>query len=216
MTGTRKDEDYKRSAFIGINNTGKTSRLVEALEKMYHFKLEYNVFPKTHRILILIRTTPTGLKNVQRFTTYEQLKGFVSGIALFWDFSTEPKKMIRNLINILGEGNINGKKYLQNGAMVFEDCASYIDHDPPDAVKQFLEDHRMYHLDLFFSVHSLRDLSAFIRRRLMFVRVFKTLDTFTEKTFASLNYPNSDNIYQAWVQVMNSPDNYANLTIKTA
>lgn len=216
MNGKRSDEDYKRTAFIGINNTGKTSRLVEVLENSYHFKLEYNVFPTTHRILILIRTTPTSLKNVQRFTSYEQLKGFQHGIALFWDFTTEPKKMVRNIINILGEGNASGKKYLQNGAMVFEDCASYIEQVPPDAVKQFLEDHRMYHLDLFFTVHSLRDLSAFIRRRVSYVRVFKTLDSFTEKTFDALNYPNGANVHHAWVNVMNSPDPYANMTIKTS
>lgn len=216
MTGTRKDEDYKRSAFIGINNTGKTSRLVEVLEQAYHFSVEHKVWPKNHRIVILIRTTPSALKNVQRYTTYEELKAFGHGICLFWDFTTEPKKMIRNIINILGEGNASGKKYLQNGAMVFEDCASYIEHTPPEAVKQFLEDHRMYHLDLFFTVHSLLDLSAFLRRRIQYVRVFKTLDTVSAKDLSDLRYPNSANIHQAWVQVMNSPDNYANLTIKTA
>lgn len=215
MTGTRKDEDYKRSAFIGINNTGKTSRLVEVLEESYHFKLEHNVPPKNHRIVILIRTTPTSLKNVKRFTTYEQLKEFKSGICLFWDFTTEPKKMVRTIINILGEGNTNGKKYLQNGAMVFEDCASYIEHTPPEAVKQFLEDHRMYHLDLFFTVHSLLDLSAFLRRRIQYVRVFKTLDTVTAKDLSDIRYPNSANLHKAWIEVMNSPDPYANMTIKT-
>jgi hypothetical protein len=216
MTGQRKDGDYKRTAYIGINKTGKSSRMLEVLQDSYHFSAENKIWPRDNRILILTRTTPDAYKNIKRLTTYEELKEFGHGIALFWDFQANAKVMLQNLVNIIGEGMHNGKKWLQNGAIVFEDCANYLEHNPPQAVKVFLEDHRMQHLDLFFTVHSFLDLSAFLRRRIMFVRIFKTLDVVSEKDLGNLRYPNYANIYQAWVKVMNDESNYANITIKTS
>lgn len=208
LAGTKKDGDYKRTAYIGINKTGKSSRMLEVLQKSYN--------PNIHRVLILTQTTPTAYNSLTRFTTYEQLKAFKSGIALFWDYEREPEEMVRTLCTVIDEGEKNGRKYLQNGAIIFEDCSNYLEHNPARPIKTFLGNHRMYHLDLFFTVHSFKDLPSFLRRRMNYIRTFKTLDTFANyKRLEQLDYPNAENIHRAWVEVMNHPDNYYNLTIRT-
>lgn len=209
LKGTFLDGDYKRICFIGINRTGKSARMRETLNAAYDYS--------THRVLILTQTTASDYKDITRLKTYDQLKQFKSGIALFWDYTCEPKQMIAKLCALIDEGQQNGKKYLQNGGIVFEDCSNYLEHNPASAIKNFLGNHRMLHLDLFFTVHSFKDVSSFLRRRMTHIRIFKTLDTFDSAArLSALDYPNAENIYRCWVDVMNSPNNFENITVKTA
>lgn len=208
MTGTRSDQDYKRGAFIGKNNTGKSTVLLDMIHKSYDLS--------THRVLLIVDTDPKAYNGITRLYTYEQLKNFKHGIAKFFDYKTDPAQMIENIIDVLREGQSTTDKYLQNGCIVFDDCSNYIRTNPPVSVTTFLGNHRMYHLDLFFTVHSIKDLPSLLRRRMSFFTIFKTLDSFqNHKRLESLDYPNAENLYRAWVQVMNSPNQYEHLTIKT-
>lgn len=208
IPGTKDDGDYKRTAYIGINKTGKSSRMIETLDKSYDYAI--------HRVVILIRTTPDAYRHIDRLKTYDDLKGFKCGIALFWDYTCEPEEMLRNIVSIIDEGEQNGKKYLQNGGLVLEDASDYLEHNPARPIRIFIGGHRMYHLDLYFTVHSWKDVPSFLRRRMNMYRIFKTLDTFKNAArLEALDFPNSDNLHRAWVEVMNSPNNYHNLTIRT-
>lgn len=208
MTGTRKDDDYKRGAFIGKNNTGKSTVVIDMVRKSYD--------PNTHRVLLICDTDPKAYTGITRLYTYDELKNFKCGIAKFFDYKCDPAQMIENIIAIIREGQDTAAKPLQNGAIVFDDCSNYIRTNPPVSVTTFLGNHRMYHLDLFFTVHSIKDLPSLLRRRMSFFTVFKTLDSFqSHKRLESLDYPNAENLYKAWVKVMNDPSEYSNMTIKT-
>lgn len=208
MNGWRKDDDYKRMAFIGKNKTGKSTVVIDLVRKSYD--------QATHRVLLICDTDPKAYDGITRLYTYDQLRNFKSGIAKFFDYKTDPAQMIENIIDIIREGQNKADKYLQNGCIVFDDCSNYIRTNPPVSVTTFLGNHRMYHLDLFFTVHSIADLPALLRRRMSFFTVFKTLDSFqTYKKVEALNYPNAENLYKAWVQVMNDPNQYSHLTITT-
>lgn len=208
MTGTRSDDDYKRIAFIGKNKTGKSTVVIDMIRKSYELN--------THRVLLICDTDPKAYDGITRLYTYEQLRKFNHGIAKFFDYKCDPAQMIENIIDIIREGQDKKEKYLQNGCIVFDDCSNYIRTNPPVSITTFLGNHRMYHLDLFFTVHSIADLPALLRRRMSFFTLFKTLDSFTSyKKLETLNYPNAENIYKAWVQVMNDSNQYANLSITT-
>lgn len=207
MTGTRKDDQYKRTAFIGINGTGKSTAILDIINKSYDLS--------QHKVLLICDTDPKAYKDIDRLYTYEQLKKFQNGIAKFYDYKTSPPKMVENIIDIMREGQ-DGKKFLQNGLIVFEDCSNYLLSNPPESIRTFVGNHRMYHLDLFFTVHSFKDLPSFLRRRMNYFTVFKTLDAFNSwKRLESLDFPNAENIYKAWVKVMNDENRFVNLTIKT-
>ena len=215
MRGIRKDDQYKKWGIIGDNGKGKTTFLLELIKSSYDLN--------TNRVLILCETNPKAYKDIYRIKTYEELKDFESGIALFWDYDNPEMMMLKNLINILNEGAKNmeehpqsyGTHYLHNGAIVFDDCSNYIPEKPPIEVMKFLGNYRMYLIDLIFVSHTLCDFPAKLRRRMNFYTLFKTLENISEQKLSSLSYPRTEIINEAWIRVMNNPNNFANLTIKT-
>jgi hypothetical protein len=217
MQGTRTDDQYKKTGIIGDNGTGKSTYLLERV-----IKPSYNL--TTHRILIICDTNPKAYAGITRLTTYDQLKQFTNGIALFWDNTVNPEVMLEKIIDILRQGQTNLQAhprsphlhYLHNGAIVFDDCSNYILANPKQVIRTFLGNYRMYCVDLFFIAHSLTDFPSFLRRRMNYFTLYKTLENLTENDLKQFRYPNYQNIFRAWVNRMNHPNRFEPLTIKTA
>lgn len=212
--GERKDDQYKKTGILGDNGTGKSTWLLSQIEKSYD--------PRIHRVLIICDTTPKAYKHITRLKDYEDMRRFKSGIALFFDHSCAPEQMLENIIDILREGQQNRDDkfppethYLHNGAIIFEDCSNYIMANPKQCIRTFLGNYRMYQLDLFFIAHTLTDFPSFLRRRMNYYVIYKTLESLSDKSLERLKYPNHQNIYRAWVHVMNQSDRFKNMIIKT-
>lgn len=210
LIGTRPDGDYGRTGIIGTNKTGKSTALLKVIRKTYDLR--------HHRVLILVGSNPSAYDGIPRLTTYDELRRWESGMVKFWDYDHPggPVGMIKELLKIIDEGNRNGEFYLQNGAIVFDDCSNYLESYVPREIRTFLGDHRHAHLDLFFVSHAITDFPSILRRRMMFYTLHKTLDPFTsEQDIVRLKYTNGVNLYKAWAMVMKDPDNFAKITIKT-
>lgn len=215
MHGTRKDDQYKKTGIIGDNGTGKSTMLLNLMGQCYDLK--------NHRVLILCGTTPKAYKNITRIETYEDLKKFRNGIALFWDYEVDEITMLVKLIAIYQEGQQNFKKhpqqydlhYLHNGALVFEDASNYLETTLPKVIKAFLGNYRMYFIDLFFIAHTFTDFPSGLRRRMNYFIVYTTLEELSEKDFKSFRYPNYTALHQAWQKKRNDPDRFTPITITT-
>ena len=208
--GAFANMDYKRGAIIGANNTGKSYFMRQVIEHSYDLS--------THKVLIVSESQSEVFKDIHRLKTYDDLRAFKSGLAIFYEHSGRPFEMLDKILAIIQEGEDNGKKYLQNGAIFFDDASNYITSADSNktSVRTFLGTHRHRHLDLFFAAHTFTDFPSFLRRRMNYITVCKTTEYFENyKRFERLNYPNPQNIYKAWVEVMNSKDRYKKITIKT-
>lgn len=191
-----------RIALLGINNTGKSTYIVNNILKNYDFS-------KQKGIIVTETIDNKAYSKIKRADDYNQLRALRSGCVKFWDFDSPDDFAVLNSIHsIINEG------HLRNGVMVFEDCTNYIDQNPHRIVKKFCVNHRMFGLDLFFTTHALSDLPKWFRKRMNYIVIFKTGEDFTgPKDIRQMGYRNSDAIYEAWVKVMNDPSPFANITV---
>jgi len=194
--------DYEAHAIIGRKHTGK-STFAHSFFKGYNLKQD--------KVLIITETDPGAYSKIKRIDNIEKLKAWKCGVLKYYDFDAENDfKMLIDVYKLAADNR------LSDGLIIFEDCTNYIDANPHRVVKKFIVNHRMYHLDLIFTTHSLAFLPKFCRRMVSTITIFKTLDTFSKgEDLRSLHYPNAQNIYRAWVEVMNSPDEHYCITIST-
>lgn len=178
---------HERHAFIGVNGTGKSTVIEDILRKSYD--------TKTKKILIITQTNPPAYDKYKRVHSYEALKNWKSGIIKFYDYDNDPFKMLGQLIDLCDKG------FLQNGCFVFEDCTNYVDANPHRSVKSFIVNHRMYDIDLFFTVHALDLLPKFLRKFMHSITVFKTGDVFdSSRDLKTLKYMNHVEMYNAYIK----------------
>lgn len=178
---------HERHAFIGVNGTGKSTVIEKILRQSYD--------PKTQKILIIAETDPPAYAKYKRVHSYEALKNWKSGIVKFYDYNNDPFKMLAQLKQLCNEG------YIRNGCVVFEDCTNYVDSNPHREVKSFIVNHRMYDIDLFFTVHALDLLPKFMRKFMHSVTLFKTGDVLrSERDLAALKYQNHVAMYNAYIK----------------
>lgn len=215
MNGTRKDDQYGKTGIIGDNGTGKSTYILKTINESYDLGL--------HRVLIICQTTPKAYKSITRLNTYEELRNFKNGVALFWDYECSTKQMLLNLIAIYSQGQQNVKKhplqphlhYLHNGALVFEDASNYLRANVPEEIMTFLGNYRMYFIDLYFVAHTFTDFPSALRRRMNYFVIYTTLETLSERDFKSFRYPNHEALHHFWLQKKTDPDRFTPIVIKT-
>lgn len=194
--------DYEAHAIIGRKHTGK-STFAHSFFKGYNLKKD--------RVLIITETDPGAYSKIKRIDNIEMLRAWKSGVLKYYDFDCEDDFSM--LIDVY---KLAAADVLNNGLVIFEDCTNYIDPNPHRVIKKFIVNHRMYRLDLIFTTHSLAFLPKFCRRMVSTITIFKTLDTFSRwEDLRALGYPNAQNLYSAWVQVMNNKNEHFSITIST-
>lgn len=194
--------DYEAHAIIGRKHTGKSTFT-------HRFFQNYDL--KRDRVLIVTETNPNAYRGITRIDNIQKLSAWKSGVVKYYDFdSPNDFEMLIEVYNLCAKG------IFKNGLCIFEDCTNYIDANPHRVIKKFIVNHRMYKLDLVFTTHSLAFLPKFCRRMISTITIFKTGDTFSKwQELAALGYPNGKNLYNAWVKVMNHPDEHFSITIST-
>jgi hypothetical protein len=186
-----KTEDAKASAIIGGVKQGKSSLVVNIIDKCYD--------KRSHKIVILNNSAPIAFEKYTFFNTPQVLKRNWHGVIRYHN-PEGFKQTIRDVYEAASSG------HLRNGAVIFDDCTKYIDANPAEDIKNFLVDRRMIGLDLIFTTHALRFLPKFCRGMINSVTIFKTAETFeSEKEIKALQYPNYSAIYKAWKDIMNQP-----------
>lgn len=190
--------DRLANAIIGGKAQGK-STFIKKLIALYN--------GPTDKVIILTSQNPPAYEKFKRVQSIDDIKRLKKGVVKYYDYDN-PYQMINNLRDLATKGweTSQGHQVFKTGAIVFEDTTNYLEHNPPRGVKNFLVDHRMMELDLFFVTHALRFLPKFVRGMVSTITVFKTAETFNKpEEVRTLGYPNSENLYNAWCQVMNTP-----------
>jgi hypothetical protein len=101
----------------------------------------------------------------------------------------------------------------RGGLIILEDCTKYIDANPHPRVKEFLVDHRMRDLDLFFTFHSVTRVPPFFWEMTHQVLLLKTQDD--RKGIERRRIPNMREFLKAFDKVMASKDNYTSALVDT-
>lgn len=190
--------DRLANAIIGGKAQGK-STFIKKLIALYN--------GPTDKVIILTSQDPPAYAKFKRVHSIDEIKRLKKGVVKYYDYN-EPHNMINDLRDLATQGweTSTGHKKFTGGAVVFEDTTNYLEHNPPRGVKNFLVDHRMMELDLFFVTHALRFLPKFVRGMVSTITVFKTAETFNKpEEIRQLGYPNSDNLFNAWSEVMAAP-----------
>ncbi len=195
-----KEHAY-RWGLIGRNGTGKSS----FLKNYFMPQLSNGNYEK---VFIVSMTTPKAYTGITRIANIEDVARWQNGAVLYYNYQNSDQ-MLLDILEHCNNGNIS------DGAIVFDDCSNYLEHHPVRAIRNFINNHRMYGLDLFFTCHDYKDLSSFVRRRLNRVTVFKTEVMREERELKYLDYPSHTNLYIAQQRVCASTNDYENITIKT-
>lgn len=190
-----------RWALVGRNGTGKSSFLIQYfLPKL--LKGEYQ------KVFIISMTNPKAFTGIKRIANLDDLERWKKGALLYYDYQ-DSDQMLLDVRSHCDNGNIC------DGALILDDCSNYLEHYPAKPVRNFINNHRMYGLDVFFTCHDYKDLSSFVRRRLNRITVFKTELIRDERELKGLDYPSHQNLYIAQKLVMNSKNDHEHLTIQT-
>lgn len=185
-------------AIAGRKRTGKSTYLLE------RFKNNYD--PK-QKILLVIGTENTAYQEIPRARNFNELKSWKYGPLKYY-VRGDRNQMLSDIQQIAEMG------ILRQGAVVFEDATAYIKANPPQVVEDFLVDHRMYQLDLWFTLHSLNRVPPFLWEMINYVTVFKTNDTL-KKLSGKDAIPNLNSIIDAWKKVQSDKSPFANITVST-
>lgn len=202
--------DRIAGAIIGGKAQGKSTLTVEHILPAYDLKKD--------RVLILTLTDPPAYAKFKRvkhnkdktgsedtaktiFTDnpLEALKKWKCGVVKYYNFQ-DAKQMVKEVHDLCVGG------YLRRGAVVFEDCTNYIDPLPAESIRNFLVNHRMFDLDLFFTTHALRFLPKFCRGMVSNVTVFKTNEAYEKASeLRTYQYPNHHALFKGWKECMDAP-----------
>lgn len=182
-------------AITGRKYTGK-STLARKIAEGY----------KNPKVIIIDPNNSPAYEGIP-FVIFTRLCKLTKGIVRYYDQDTN--KLFENLMEMLSKKTFNG-------LIVFEDATKYIDAKPTKTQKAVLVDHRMWNTSLMFTFHSLEFVPRFFWKMLTHVTVFKTQDMMEEnyRVFAK-RIPNFKSIYNAWIEVMESENEFENRTIKT-
>lgn len=193
---------HQRILYVSQNHTGKSTVMLETIRKSYDLKKQ---------VAVIVLEEPSAAYNgIHRCETYEELAALKSGLVTFYKY--EEKGDVEMLNNIISEVLYKGG--LRNGCLAFEDATNYIPSNVPPAIRKFLGNHRAYELDLFFCIHSLTDVPPFLRRRANYISLGKTSDVFSKwEQLQSLNFPNSYQLFAAYVAAQQSTNQYFRKTV---
>lgn len=197
--------DREAHAIIGGNQQGKSSLVKKLIEKAYD--------KRSQKVVVLNSSNPKAFQGYFFASSKTQLMRKWNGIVRYHN-PAGYKETLEDIYSLATEG------YLKNGAVIFDDCTKYIASNPPEKIKEFLVDRAMFDLDLYFTTHSLVMLSAWIRRMVNTITVFKTAESFEQpRELKELQYPNYKALFQIWTEVKNTPQTkehiQPNLTIAT-
>lgn len=184
--------NWEAHGIIGGNAQGKSSLIVDLLTA-------YDM--RSQKVVILNNTNPPAFQRFKFIDSPERLKGKWHGVVRYHN-PDGFKQSMNDIYQLASDG------YLSNGAVVFDDCTKYIEPWPPEVIRNFLVDRRMFSLDLFFTTHALRFLPKFVRGMVNTITVFKTAEVFEKPSeLKTLEYSNYHTIYQEWTRVMATPHN---------
>jgi hypothetical protein len=182
---------------IGRKRTGK-STLANAIAEGF-----YRSNPGT-RVLVINVNGSEAYKKHKEITSYEKLTRWKHGIFQFYD--RDQKTMFDFLIN-----HFDPRKKKFHGMTIFEDATKYIDANPSREMKSFLVDHRMWDMDIVFTFHSFAMVPPFFWRMITDIIVLKTqdvIDASRDRMYLG-KIPNWVEVYQAWKNVMQDPNEFA-------
>ena len=183
---------------VGFKRTGKSTYIRRIIDQCYH--------PK-QKILIVTQTDPEAYGKFRRAESESQLRAWKFGPVKYYNRKSR-KQMLQTILDLAEDG------ILRNGAVIFEDATSYITGNPPDEILDFLINHRMYFLDLYFILHSLTDVPPKLWRNVTSVTVFKTAEN--ESLIRERKMiPNLDKVLEAWKKVKTDPDMRKSITVST-
>lgn len=190
----KRGRNWEAHAIIGGNGQGKSTFAKRDLFPAYDTSKEGG-----QKILILTSTDPPAYDKYRRINNLNDLMRWKHGIVKYYNHES-PKQMLKDIHFMCVQG------FLKFGAIFFEDCTNYVDDKPGESIKQFLVNRRMFELDMFFTTHALRFLPKFCRGMCNTVTVFKTAEVFEKPNeVRTLFYPNYEQLYLAWREVMATP-----------
>lgn len=186
------NENVEAHAIIGGNKQGKSALVAKLIPVWFDLRSD--------KIVVLNSSGPKAFSEYSYYTTPVVLRKKWHGIIRYHN----PEGYQQTLKDVY-QAVIDG--YLYNGAVVFDDCSKYLTANPPQEIKDFLIDRRMYGLQLIFTTHALRFYPKFCRAVTNTITVFKTAEEFKSASdLSGLEYANSVGIFEAWKTVQQIPD----------
>ena len=148
---------------------------------------------------------------------------------LIYDHANHPKyKMIANIESDMLSSwkkpsvyKINGlpektlpliEEHVLNSYIIFEDASKYISKQMPDYIKNMVYDSKTNNNDLIFMFHGFTAMPPDMIRQIDILILFKTGDTPEIRKHDLIT--EYDNVYAGWKHVMNSKNQYENISLK--
>jgi hypothetical protein len=186
-------ETREANAVIGGKEQGKSTFTSEIIE-MYRAAGE--------RVVILTETEPHAYKKYPRVKLVESLGRPDCPRVVKYYNRLDARRMLKDVYRLCVDGKI------KSGLLVMEDATNYLDPWPVIEVRQFLTNHRMFHLDIIITSHSLDLFPNFCRKMVSSVTIFQTAEVFEkDREIKSLKYGNHVNLFKAWQKCMRTPKN---------
>jgi hypothetical protein len=101
-------------------------------------------------------------------------------------------------------------KYVRNALILFEDATKYIEPNLPKEVKRFIFDSKQKNLDLMFMFHGFSYCPPKLLRATDNAIIFKC----DNPDYRKKEIVGYEEIKQAWTEVMNDPNPYAQKTVR--
>lgn len=186
------NDDVEAHAIIGGNRQGKSSLVAQLITQWFDMR--------TNKVVVLNSSGPRAFADYDYHENPEFFKTRWHGVIRYHN-PAGYKETLKDVYQAVTE------KYLYNGCVVFDDATKYLGDTPPQSIKDFLVDRRMYGLQLIFTTHMLRSYTKFCRGMSNTITVFKTAEVFESlNDMKQLEYPNYPQLFEAWQTVKNIPD----------
>lgn len=175
----------KVSLFLGRRGSGKTVRVQDVINK-------YHTAHPEKKILVVDTLDHPMYRNLPRINT--EMLGRWTGSGVYRIFEKDMDAVMFQIA-----------EKLYNALVVFEDASKYIRRQLSDFERSFIIDSKQKNLDLIFMFHGFSYPPPEMFRIVDVIEIFKC----DNPQYRKSDLVNYDEIYEAWLDVMDSKNPYA-------